>query len=205
MFWQPELQKKKKKRETQREREGSASAVHTWMYTHSNTPTQNTHTHKNIKMRSHTLAFPVNHKHTHHHSLTHYVLRASSPHTHSKHSNRSQYTMLTSHFALQLHLSLAQLSNSRTLLFALFYPLPLFLLNNPPHTHIHTRLHHIHYTSFPSKSLSFLLLITVVGPFELFKAVRAARKTPSAPKRDDLSAERQSERARGGDGERERA
>lgn len=42
----------------------------------------------------------------------------------------------------------------------------------------HTSLHHFHYTSSPSKSLSFLLLITVVGPFELFKAARAARKDP---------------------------
>lgn len=39
----------------------------------------------------------------------------------------------------------------------------------------HTSLHHFRYTSSPSKSLSFLLLITVVGSFELFKA---ARKDP---------------------------
>lgn len=112
-----------------------------------------------------------------------------------------QCTMLTSHFAIQMQLSLAPLSNNRAMLFALFYPLSLFCWTTPhPHTHRHTHtgtnthLHHFHYMSFPSKSLSFLLLIMVVGPCELFKAVRAARKAPSAPKRDDLSAERESRR-----------
>lgn len=119
-------------------------------------------------------------------------------HTHSTasqvpllHVHTSQHTMLSSHFALLFQSSLAQQQHNSLLFAFASTPSPCFCLTTPlPHTQAQSSLHHIHYTSVPSKSLSFLLLITVVGPFELFKAARAARKTPSAPKRDDLSAER---------------
>lgn len=84
-----------------------------------------------------------------------------------------------------------------------FLPPLLVLLNSAAytlahaHTHTHTLLSHPLHVFFASKSLSFLLLIMVVEPFELFKAVRTARKTPSAPKRDDLSAEREREKKSG--------
>jgi len=54
---------------------------------------------------------------------------------------------------------------------------PCFCLTTPlQYTHTYTHFNHNHCTSFPSKSLSFLLLIMVVGPFELFKAAQAGRK-----------------------------
>lgn len=66
-------------------------------------------------------------------------------------------------------------SSATAVLSALFSPASLFCSTTP---HPPTSLHHLHYTSSPFKSPSFLLLITVVGPFELFKAARAARKDP---------------------------
>lgn len=90
---------------------------------------------------------------------------ASNMHTHA---HRAHCTMLTSHFGLHM-----QLSNNRTVLSALFSPASLFCSTTP---HPPTPASITSTTRLPpSKSLSFLLLITVVGPFELFKT---ARKDP---------------------------
>lgn len=97
---------------------------------------------------------PVNHTHT-------------GTHTHRAHN--ADFSFWPTHAA---QLGSAQQQQNGALCPPTPHP-PLVLLNDA--SPAHTCLHHFHYTSSPSKSLSFLLLITVVGPFELFKA---ARKDP---------------------------
>ena len=136
MFWKPELRKREKHIVKERARHQQYTHVHANIQTQHRVLCIHTHKHRDkdsdngYSTDSRTGTIP----------LWNTTFSVPLLNTYTK-THMSQYTMLTSHFALQLQLGLAQLSNNTTLLFALFYSLPLFLLNNPSSTHTHTQTH----------------------------------------------------------------
>lgn len=188
-------------RAAKRERHGEKERAQHLLYTHACIYIQYRSTVRTYKQENsfilfiittinHTLDFSVNHTHTHTYNLTLLPQCILSTHKHTPIHN-AEVSSCPKNSAL---LGSAQQHHNSAL--CSFLPLVLVLFNNASPTNTQTGAHTLTQASITSTTclfLSFLLLITVVGPFELFKAVREARKTRSAPKRDDLSTEREIE------------